>query len=180
MKKTAIVLASAILLLAESPAPRSIDAAKSTARFSVSHIWVEHVAGSVPIIDGSVVLPAGAVIPASVIATLDPTRIDTGEPDRDRSLESPDFFDVKNFPRWTFASTKIVPKSAATFEMDGNLTIRGTTQPETLHVAVSGAPEHPEYRATGRIDRHAFGMPRTRLDPVIGDDADITLDVVLQ
>lgn len=180
MLKLAFVAGLATLLLAQSPAPRTIDVARSTARFTVSHIWVERVSGSVPIVDGSLVLPSGSSIPSSVSATLDATRVDTGDPDRDRSLESPDFFDAKNFPRWTFVSTTIVPEANGGFTMDGNLTIRGTTRPEHLHVTVSGTAAHPEYRASGRIDRHAFGMPRTRLDPVIGDEADVALDIILQ
>jgi polyisoprenoid-binding protein YceI len=176
------LLAGAIasLLLAQAPSPRSIDVAKSTARFSISHIWVESVAGTVPILEGAVVLQPGSSIPTSVTATLDATRIDTGEPDRDHSLESPDFFDVKEFPHWTFSSTKIVPTGSGALAMDGNLTIHGVTRPEHLQVTVSGTAARPEYHASGRIDRHAFGMPRTRLDPVIGDDADVTLDVILQ
>src|SRR5580704_18447170 len=126
------------------------------------------------------ILLADSLIPQSASAVLDPTRITTGEPDRDRSLESPDFFDAAKFPHWTFASTRIVPKGPASFEMDGDLTIHGVTQPERLDVTVSGEAAHPEYRAKGEIDRHAFGMIRTRLDPTIGDTVDITLDIVLE
>jgi polyisoprenoid-binding protein YceI len=170
----------ACALLAAAPATRAIDIAKSSAQFSVAHIWVEHVTGTVPIMGGSVTLLADSLIPQSASAVLDPTRITTGEPDRDRSLESPDFFDAAKFPHWTFASTRIVPKGPASFEMDGDLTIHGVTQPERLDVTVSGEAAHPEYRAKGEIDRHAFGMIRTRLDPTIGDTVDITLDIVLE
>jgi hypothetical protein len=38
---------------------------------------------------------------------------------------------------------------------------------------------HPIYHATAPIDRHAFGMTITRLDPVIGDTANVTLIVTL-
>jgi polyisoprenoid-binding protein YceI len=176
-------LASLILacaLLAVAPAPRAIDAAKSSAQFSVAHIWVERVAGTVPILSGAVSLEPGSVIPTSATAVLDATHIATGEPDRDRSLESPDFFDTAKFPQWTFTSTRIAPKGPASFEMDGDLTLHGVTQPERLDVTVIGDPAHPEYRAKAQIDRHAFGMVRTRLDPTIGNSVDITLDIVLK
>jgi polyisoprenoid-binding protein YceI len=173
-----LVLACA--LLAATPGPRAIDTAKSSAQFSVAHIWVERATGTVPILDGSVTLLAGSLIPQGANAVLDATRITTGEPDRDRSLESPDFFDTAKFPRWTFTSTRIVPKGPASFEMDGDLTVHGVTQPEQLDVTVSGEAAHPEYRATAQIDRHAFGMIRTRLDPTIGSTVDITLDILLE
>jgi polyisoprenoid-binding protein YceI len=175
-----VLLLLAGMLFGAAPAPRAIDAAKSSARFSVAHIWVERVTGAVPVLSGAVSLEPGAVIPESATAVLDATHIATGEPDRDRSLESPDFFDAAKFPQWTFTSTRIVPTGPATFEMDGDLTIHGVTQPERLDVAVIGDSLHPEYRGKGQIDRHAFRMVRTRLDPTIGSIVDVTLDIVLK
>jgi polyisoprenoid-binding protein YceI len=173
-----IILACA--LLAVAPAPRAIDAAKSSAQFSVAHIWVERVTGTVPMLRGTVSLEPGSLIPQSATAVLDATHITTGEPDRDRALESPDFFDAAKFPQWTFTSTRIVPTGPASFEMDGDLTIHGVTHSERVDVTVIGDPLHPEYRAKAQIDRHAFGMVRTRLDPTIGNTVDITLDIVMK
>lgn len=174
----AAIFASALPALL--PAARPIDIARSTAKFSVSHIWVDRVTGTVPILSGSVTLLPGSMIPQSATAVLDATRIATGEPDRDHSLESPDFFDTKKFPQWSFTSTKIVPKAPNVFEMDGNLTLHGVTQPESLNVTVSGTPQQPSYHATAQIERRAFGMAVTRLDPTIGATAQITLSVTLK
>jgi polyisoprenoid-binding protein YceI len=168
------------ILGSATPPQRAIDISHSSAQFSVQHIWVQHVTGTVPIAGGSVTLEPGSMVPTTATATLDATKISTGEPDRDRSLESPDFFDTRTFPTWTFASTKIVPKGPNAFEMDGELTIHGVTQPERLTATASGTPEAPRYDATAKIDRHAFGMTLTRLDPTIGDTAEITLDVLLK
>lgn len=167
-------------VLAQTTAERAIDTTKSKATFTVTHVFVEHVSGQVPIQSGSIVLQPNSLIPVSASAVLDPGKVSSGDPDRDASLRSPDFFDAEKFPTWTFVSTKITPRGSAAFEMDGNLTIHGVTQPERLDVTVSGDAEHPTYHATAQIDRHAFGMAKTRLDPVIGASADITLDVTLQ
>jgi polyisoprenoid-binding protein YceI len=166
--------------LGEPAAQRSIDAAKSRAQFSVSHLWVERVIGTVPILSGSVTLAPGSIIPTSVTVVLDATRIETDEPDRDKSLRSPDFFDAQAFPTWTFASTKITPSGPNAFEMDGNLTIHGVAQLERLHVTVLGDVAHPVYDATAEVNRHAFGMTVTRLDSTIGATADVTLDIALK
>jgi polyisoprenoid-binding protein YceI len=166
--------------LGEPPVQRSIDAAKSRAQFNVSHLWVEHVIGTVPILGGSVTLALGSIIPTSVTAALDATRIETDEPDRDKSLRSSDFFDAQKFPTWTFVSTKITPNGPNAFEMDGNLTIHGVAQLERLHVTVLGSVAHPVYAATAEINRHAFGMTVTRLDSTIGATAAVTLDIALE
>lgn len=179
MRPALATLLLASTLAAASAPSRAIDASRSHAAFGVSHIWVERVTGTVPILSGSVTLPDGAMIPTAATAILDATRIETGEPDRDRSLESPDFFDASKFPHWTFASTNVIARSANTFEMDGNLTIHGVTQPAKLDVTASGTPAQPAYRATAQIDRHAFGMSVTRLDPTIGGTVTVTLDIVL-
>jgi polyisoprenoid-binding protein YceI len=180
-KNTALISLLLILgLVAETPAQRAVDTTKSRAQFSVKHIWVESVTGTVPILDGSVTLDAGSIVPTRVSAVLDATNIATGEPDRDRSLESPDFFDSKRFPTWTFVSTKIVPKGPSAFDVEGSLTIHGVAQPERLSVSVAGNAVHPVYHATAQIDRHAFNMTVTRLDPTIGQIAEVTLDVALK
>jgi polyisoprenoid-binding protein YceI len=160
--------------------PRAIDSAKSKAQFTVQHVFVEHVTGTVPIVSGTVVLEPDSVIPVSATAVLDAGKVQSSDRDRDESLRSPDFFDVKKFPMWTFTSTKITPEGPAAFGMDGTLTVHGLTQPEHLDVTVRGDAAHPEYRAAGTIDRHAFGMTVTRIDPAIGGIASITLDIVLR
>ena len=175
----AAALAAAVALLAASPPVRQIDVAHSSATFSVQHVWVENVTGTVPIVRGTVTLASGTTIPQAATAVLDATRIKTDEPDRDRALVSPDFFDTAKFPYWTFSSTKIVAKGANVFEMDGDLTMHGQTQPQVLSVTVAGTVEHPRYHAVGHIDRHAFGMTRTRLDPTIGSTVTVTLDISL-
>ncbi len=159
---------------------RAIDPVRSHASFSVQHVWVERVRGSVPIVSGSVTLAAGSAIPTAVRAVLDASRVDTGEPDRDRSLESPDFFDAERYPHWTFASARIVPEGNDAFEMDGDLTIHGVTQDERVKVTVGGTPTDPLYHASAQIDRRAFRMATTRLDPAIGGIVDVTLDIALK
>jgi polyisoprenoid-binding protein YceI len=175
-----IVLSAVTLLGAQPAVSREIDPAASKATFSVQHVYVEHVTGTVPIVRGSVTLAPDSAIPQSVSAVLDPSKIKTGEDDRDGVLQTADWFDVKQYPTWTFASTKITPTSAGAFTMEGLLTIHGVSRPEHLDVTIGGTPAHPVYRATGTIDRHAFGMTVTRLDPVIGNPVEITIDASLK
>lgn len=181
----ALILALAVLPFgtvarADEGVSYAIDAAKSKAAFSVQHIWVDRVTGTVPIVSGTVVLPPGSAIPQSVSAELDPSKIDSGDRDRNASLTSSDYFDVKDYPVWTFTSTKITPVNAGAFGLDGLLTIHGVAVPEHLDVTVRGDAEHRAYHAVGHIDRKAFHMPGSRLDPVIGNTVDVTLDIVLK
>jgi len=64
--------------------------------------------------------------------------VDTGSDMKNRKLKSQDFFDVERNPLITFKSTKIVPTGSNTYEVDGNFTIRGVSNPEKLTLTVSG------------------------------------------
>jgi polyisoprenoid-binding protein YceI len=168
------------LLLSVTLLSRPIDAARSTASFSVAHIYVERVSGTVPILAGTVTIDPQTLLPKSVGATLDAAKLRSGDEDRDAALQGPDWFDTKKFPTWSFTSTSVTPTGAASCTILGLLTMHGVTQPQRLDVTIAGTPEHPEYRAIGHVDRHAFGMSVTRLDPVIGNPVDVTLDMVLK
>jgi len=57
------------------------------------------------------------------------------------------------------------------FGVDGMLTVHGVAAPEHLDVTVRGDAAHRTYHAVGHIERRAFHMSVTRLDPVIADHA---------
>lgn len=59
--------------------------------------------------------------------------VDTGSGMKNGKLKGKDFFDVEHNPLITFRSTKIVQTGPATFEVDGDFTIRGVTKPEKLY-----------------------------------------------
>jgi polyisoprenoid-binding protein YceI len=175
----AAILAGSTALCASSTVTRTIDVTTSTAQFSVQHIFVGQVTGTVPIQSGLVILPANSLIPISASAVLDATQINTGDRDQTNALRGPDFFDTQQFPTWTFKSTKITPHSDSTFAMDGLLTIHGVTRPEHLDVTIRASSAHAEYLGTAQVDRRAFGMKTVPLDPVIGNPVGVSLDIVL-
>ena len=158
----------------------AIDPAHSSAQFAVSHIFVERVTGTVPIVGGTIDVPDSSNVPVAVTATLDARGIKTDDEDRNAALRGPEFFDVSRFPTWTFTSTKISRSSDRSFTMAGDLTLHGVTQSELLNVTITGDPSHPHYHATCAIDRHAFGMQKSRLDAAIGNTVDITLDIAVK
>ncbi|HEY9086509.1 MAG TPA: YceI family protein [Candidatus Tyrphobacter sp.] len=189
MPRNRYTLAASIALLLTTLLParaanvaveHTVDVAGSRAQFSVTHVFVGHVTGTIPILHGTVTLARGSLIPIRAQATLDARAIATGDPDRDAAMRSPDWFDTARFPMWAFTSTKIVAHGATAFGMDGLLTMHGVTQSEHLDVTVGGDAENPTYHAAGTIDRHAFGMKVTILDPSIGNPVDVVLDIRLR
>jgi polyisoprenoid-binding protein YceI len=159
----------------------SVDTVHSNVGFSITHIYVEHVTGSVPIVTATVMLPSESMVPTSIIATLDPKRIETHDPDRNGVLQGPEWFDTKRFPTWNFTSKAITGKTDGSgFIVNGTLTMHGVTQPVTLDATTTNTKRDLQVHATGHVDRHAFGMRITPMDGTIGNDVELSLDIELQ
>ena len=183
MKMLAAALLAATLLApaaAHADDARDVDVKASKVTFTIKHVLIEDVTGRVPIVKAAVTLAPNSALPASIDATLDPRRIDSGDGDRDHVLQGSDWFDTAKFPQWTFSAAKIAATSPTTFIANGMLTLHGQTVPAELHgTIVRGLPK-PVYTASATVDRHAFGMAVTRADRLIGNEATIALRIELQ
>jgi len=85
--------------------------------------------------------------------------VDTGSGLKNGKLKSEDFFDVEQNPLITFKSTKIVPISHNAYEVDGDFTIRGVSNPEKLKLTVSGkGTGSGEIKGTMVFNRKDYGM----------------------
>jgi len=87
--------------------------------------------------------------------------VDTGSGMKNRKLKSRDFFDVKQNPLITFKSTKFVRTGPHTFEVDGDFTIRGVSNPEKLTLTVSGkGTGSGEIKGSMVFNRKDYGMDK--------------------
>jgi polyisoprenoid-binding protein YceI len=73
-----------------------------------------------------------------LVITIQADSVDTGSGMKNGKLKSKDFFDVEHNPAITFKSTRIVRTGHDTYEVDGDFTIRGVSNPEKLTLVVSG------------------------------------------
>jgi polyisoprenoid-binding protein YceI len=69
--------------------------------------------------------------------------IQTNTEQRDQHLKSDDFLNVEKWPVMTFRSTAVRQTGGATFELDGDLTIRDVTRPVTLAGEYLGMDTNP-------------------------------------
>lgn len=85
---------------------------------------------------------------------------------RDDHLRSDDFLEVDTYPTLTFRSKELRPTGANTFELVGDLTIKGITREVVLGAEFNGwgpgmTPERPPiaaFSARTEIDREAWDM----------------------
>lgn len=140
----------------------TIDPAHTTVGFSARHLMAARVRGSFKTLSGHIDI-ADRPEASSVSVTIDASSVDTGTADRDNHLRSPDFLDIENFPSIEFTSTT-VRTAGNSYEVDGTLTIKGTSQPVTLQMQYLGVMADPWgnekalFTATAEINREDFGL----------------------
>lgn len=141
-----------------TPGTWTLDAAHTTAGFTVRHAGISKARGTFGDLEGTLVVGQGGD-DLRFEATLQTASISTGNADRDGHLKSADFFDAETFPEIRFVSTEVSGDS-----LTGELTIRDITKPVTLDFSYEGAATDPfgTYRAgfTGEttISRKEFGL----------------------
>ena len=139
----------------------TIDASHSRVGFSARHAMVTKVRGAFNEYTGSAVVADGA---ASISIEISAASVDTRSADRDGHLQSPDFFDVANFPKITFASTSVKDSGADKIVVDGNLTIKDVTKPLSITFEYTGTATDPfgnarfGFEGTSEINRKDFGL----------------------
>ena len=117
-----------------------LDPAHSQLQFSVKHLGISTVRGTFQQFGGAIEEENGEV--KTVAIDIDVASLNTGNEQRDGHLRSPDFFDVENFPKASFALTKL-NRSGNDVTATGDLTIRGITKPVTRTGDVGGPAKDP-------------------------------------
>ena len=142
------------------------------AEFRARHMMVTWVRGSFKDIHGRLELDWDRCLEATFQGEIDARGIWTGEAARDTHLRSPDFLDVENYPKITFAGRTVERTGAASFRGEVDLTIRGLTRTLPLHVLHHGEWKTPfwldgenkgeitraGFEASTTLSRHDFGV----------------------
>jgi polyisoprenoid-binding protein YceI len=122
---------------------------------------VTKVRGSFNDYTGSAVVADGG---ATISIEISAASIDTRSADRDGHLQSPDFFDVANFPKITFKSTSVKDSGSDKLTVEGDLTMKDVTKPITIEFEYTGTATDPfgnvryGFEGASEINRKDFGL----------------------
>ena len=139
-----------------------IDPSHTSASVSARHMMLSTVRASLSGTTGELDFDPARPEAAKIRIAIPAASVNTGDEKRDGHLRSPDFLDVERFPEITFESTN-VRKNGETYVVSGDLTIRGTTLPADVNVAINGVVDgvkgkHAGFSGTATIDRTKWGL----------------------
>jgi polyisoprenoid-binding protein YceI len=189
MKMTSKILAVAAvasaLACAASAAVETyaIDPVHSSVGFSIRH-FVSKVPGFFTKFSGTIVVDRDNLENSSVQAVIDVGSVNTNNDQRNGHLKSPDFFDVAKYATITFKSTSWKKTGDGTFDVAGDLTIKGITKPVVLKTSLLGfgpgmrGAQLSGWEASTTIKKSDFGVDGpAMLGKALGDDVAISISI---
>jgi polyisoprenoid-binding protein YceI len=120
----------------------TLDAAHTRLGFSARHAMVTTVRGSFHEFEGTAHVDTKNPAASTISLKIDASSVDTGNKDRDGHLLSGDFFENDAHPYITFTSTSVA-FDGETWDVTGDLTIKGVTHPVTIPFELTGSAKDP-------------------------------------
>jgi polyisoprenoid-binding protein YceI len=173
------VLAVLVVALAAAAPARAddyaVDPVHSSVSFKISHIGLSWVHGRFNQFSGNFTLD-GDADKCEFAMSIKVESVDTNNKKRDEHLQSPDFFNVKQFPTLTFKSTA-VKKIKDGYEVTGDVTMHGVKKSVTFPLVGGREAEFPKgtkrtgFTAAFTLKRSDFGMDK--FAEALGDEVNI-------
>jgi polyisoprenoid-binding protein YceI len=142
----------------------NLDPTHSEIGFKVKHLMITNVTGYFQTFTASVATEGEDFSTAKISFEADINSVNTNNEQRDGHLKSADFFDAANFPKITFASTRLEKKDEENFVLHGDLTIRGVSKPVSLQAEFGGIGKDPwgnlkaGFTLNGKINRNDWNL----------------------
>jgi polyisoprenoid-binding protein YceI len=150
--------------LAQLSGTYTIDPAHSRIGFVARHAMVTKVRGSFNDFEGTAVLDGENPANSTAKVTIKAASIDTRNAQRDGHLRGNDFLAMDSYPEINFVSTAVRQTGDTSFELTGDLTIKGVTNSVTIPVTYEGAATDPfgnlrvGFEGSVTINRKDYGV----------------------
>ncbi|RFC51355.1 MAG: Polyisoprenoid-binding protein YceI [Verrucomicrobia bacterium] len=161
----------------------AIDPVHSSVGFSIRHVFSK-VPGSFTKFSGNITLDRADLEQSSVETTIEIGSLDTRSAKRDSDVQGAEYFNTAKHPAITFKSTAWKKTGADTYDVTGNLTIKGVTKSVVLQVKQLGfgpglmGAYVSGWDVTTTLNRHDFGVDGPGwLGKAIGDEVAVTISI---
>jgi polyisoprenoid-binding protein YceI len=158
----------------------TVDPVHSTVIFKTKHFGVGYVYGSFRKISGTIVVDEKKPSRSKVNLEVDASSVFTANKKRDTHIKSPDFLNVKQFPKITFTSTKVTKRGKGA-DVTGKLILHGKTKTITVRMNKIGSGKDPYgnfrigFEGTFTINRSDYGM--TKMKGAVGEKMHLIIAV---
>jgi polyisoprenoid-binding protein YceI len=171
----------------------TLDRNHASLIFRVNHLGFSHYTARFTRFEAELRLDPADPAASSVTATIDPSSIETDDPDPaldfDHLLQNRDWLNTEQFPQMTFRSTRLELTGPNRARVLGNLDLHGVTREVILDVTFNGGyaahPMDPSgsrigFSAHGALRRSEFGMaaglPAPGTTFGVGDEVEILIE----
>ena len=181
---TALGLACALCVLtaltaAAAPASYVLEPEASSVGFETD-FGPDRITGRMPVSRADLTLDFDQASNSTVAVTLDVSQAEASFPFAAQAMKGPKVLDADSHPTISFQSTSVRSAGEGAI-VEGQVTIRGVTQPMTLQAQIfrqqgraEGDLSHLTVRLTGAVKRSAFGA--TGWLDMVGDE--VRLDIL--
>jgi polyisoprenoid-binding protein YceI len=142
----------------------TLDPAHTRIGFVARHAMVTKVRGAFNEFEGTATIDGTNPAVSRVQVAINAASIDTRNAQRDEHLRSNDFLAMAEYPQITFTSTSVSQTGDDTFEVTGDLTIKGVTNTITIPFEFEGAAKDPfgnervGFEGSVTINRKDYGI----------------------
>ncbi|MEM7200959.1 MAG: YceI family protein [Planctomycetota bacterium] len=168
-----------------TPTPRAaattyaVDTVHSSGIFRVKHAGAAYFYGRFDHLEGDMMFDPEDLGAAKLEIRVKTESVHTGAENRDKHLRGSDFLEAKQFPWATFTSSSVKAAGDDTFEVTGELELRGVKKPVTMTARHTGEGESRGTRRIGfetsfAIQRSDFGVSYGVKDGALGDEVTLT------
>ena len=147
----------------------------STVQFKIKNFGI-NTGGSFSGLQGNIIFDINHPEDANFDVSIDANTINTDNEMRDNHLRNDTYFDVKNYPRIHFGSTKVTTSSGTGILMiSGKLTIKNHTKDILFPFTATATNDGYLFKAMFTINRRDFDVGGTS---IISDNLEVHLNIV--
>ncbi len=144
------------------PTAYKVNAEKSVLKWNGKKVTGEHT-GMVKLNDGAMIVEGGKLTGGTFTFDMNSiTCTDLTDPGYNAKfighMKSEDFFNTAKFPTSTFKITKVTPKSGSTYDITGDMTIKGITNKVTFPATVKTTANGLEAEGKATLDRTKYDI----------------------
>jgi polyisoprenoid-binding protein YceI len=180
----AALISTLAAIAAAEPADYELDPEHLVTAFLVEHIGYAKVLGQFLEVEGSYRFDEATGELSNVDIVVATSSVSTHHDERDVHLRSDDFLDANAFPQMRFTAVTARRTGERTYEVAGELELRGQSRPLTLIATwnkseaypFGGSPYVMGVSARGTLKRSAFGMSYAVDNGWVGDDVEIIVE----